>query len=355
MMNTTKFTLALLSVSLFSGCSALKQRKIDNPTLTPLPTIQPKMVMARPIVAVPRQEVALPVSPPNMDVLLPPTPKSPPLPEEPPRVAKPQKVSSGNPVLAIQTANREALHRPDESGYENAMMNYEYQVGALYQVYTAPLRLTNIQLQAGEKVIGSPAAGDTVRWVLGVNESMDNGIPQTHILIKPTEPGLETTLVINTNRRTYLLELSSHPQTWMAAVRWHYPLDDARAALVAAKARQQEQARLAQAAKVARQITAPDIDLDNLNFAYAFQIQRQRPLWTPTHVFDDGRRVFIRFPKERQQQEAPALFVVSEQGDAQLVNYRVQGNYYIVDRLFTMAELRVGQDSFSAVRILRKG
>ena len=36
-----------------------------------------------------------------------------------------------------------------------------------------------------------------------------------------------------------------------------------------------------------------------------------------------------------------------------LVNYRVQGNYYVVDRLFAAAELRLGSDPQRIVRIVR--
>ncbi|TGU94535.1 P-type conjugative transfer protein TrbG, partial [Mesorhizobium sp. M8A.F.Ca.ET.173.01.1.1] len=36
------------------------------------------------------------------------------------------------------------------------------------------------------------------------------------------------------------------------------------------------------------------------------------------------------------------LFIVGADGSNQLVNYRMHGNYYIVDRLFAAAELRLG-------------
>lgn len=39
--------------------------------------------------------------------------------------------------------------------------------------------------------------------------------------------------------------------------------------------------------------------------------------------------------------EAPPLFVIGDEGP-ELVNYRVVGNYYVVDRLFTKAELKLG-------------
>lgn len=62
-------------------------------------------------------------------------------------------------------------------------------------------------------------------------------------------------------------------------------------------------------------------------------------------------RVSVRL----DQGEAPPLFVVGPLGDSQLVNYRVSGNHYIVDRLFAAAELRLGENPQQIVRISRTG
>jgi type IV secretion system protein TrbG len=49
----------------------------------------------------------------------------------------------------------------------------------------------------------------------------------------------------------------------------------------------------------------------------------------------------------------PPLFVIGAQGDGQLVNYRFRAPYYVVDRLFGAAELRLGTDKTQVVRIQR--
>ena len=52
--------------------------------------------------------------------------------------------------------------------------------------------------------------------------------------------------------------------------------------------------------------------------------------------------------------ELPPLFVVGPGGGTELVNYRVRQNYYVVDRRFAAAELRMGSDRKQAVvRIAR--
>ena len=148
-----------------------------------------------------------------------------------------------------------------------------------------------------------------------------------------------TNLVINTDRRTYHLELRSTEKTYMASVSWQYPQDE----LIALRRQ-----------NVAAEAAAPvdvGLDLANLNFRYA--IEGDAAPWRPLRAFDDGRKVYIEFPRGVAQGEMPPLFVIGAAGDSQLVNYRVRDNHMIVDRLFAAAELRSGADSQKVVRIVR--
>ena len=118
----------------------------------------------------------------------------------------------------------EARIAPTREGYVNAIQVWPYADGALYQVYTSPGRVTVIALQQGEELV-TVSAGDTVRWIVGDTASGGGATLRVNILVKPTRIGLKTNLVVTTNRRTYLLELSSTPQAWMASVSWDYPRD----------------------------------------------------------------------------------------------------------------------------------
>ena len=117
--------------------------------------------------------------------------------------------------------------QPVRNGFINAVQVYPFSSGALYQVYAAPGQVTDIALQPGEQLVGSGpvAAGDTVRWIIGDTES---GAGETKRFISwSSRPGptCMTNLVINTDRRTYLLELRSTEKTYMASVSWQYPQD----------------------------------------------------------------------------------------------------------------------------------
>lgn len=238
----------------------------------------------------------------------------------------------------VARANAEARVPPSREGYINAIQVWPYTDGALYQVYTSPGRVTVIALQEGEELV-TISAGDTVRWIVGDTASGAGASLRVNILVKPTRVGLKTNLVITTNRRTYLLELSSTPQAWMASASWDYP-NDRMLAL-------RKQAQQAQAAAP----VGSGLSLEQIKFRYA--ITGDSPPWKPLRAFDDGERVYIQFPAGIAQGELPPLFVIGQQGDGQLVNYRFRSPYYVVDRLFGAAELRLGADKAAVVRIER--
>lgn len=244
------------------------------------------------------------------------------------------------PQQAVRKGTRAATIEPTIDGYVNAVQVYPYTEGALYRVYAAPDQVTDIALQPGEKVI-SVSAGDTVRWVVGDTTSGQGENEQARVLVKPIRPQLKTNLVISTDRRSYHLELESTTDTYMAALSWTYPSDQ----LLALKKRNDRAS-----ARDERTIER-NLKVDDLNFAY--RIDGDSTSWRPVRVFDDGRQVFIQMPADLGRGEAPPLFVLGPQGDAQLVNYRLRGRYYVVDRLFEQAELRLGRRHQQVVRITR--
>lgn len=251
-------------------------------------------------------------------------------------------VESGDPRIRIAGANAVARIQPRRDGFLNAIQQYTWTEGALYQVYAAPGQVTDIALQEGEQLVGTGpvAAGDTARWIIGDTLSGTGDGARVHILVKPTRADLATNMVINTNRRTYHLELRATPTTYMASVSWTYPLDR----LVAV--------RRANEAAIAAAPAGTGIDPASLDFRY--RIEGDQVPWRPTRAFDDGRQTYVELPTNIAQGELPPLFVTGAAGGTELVNYRIAGRYIIVDRLFGAAEMRLGQRrSARVVRVLR--
>lgn len=238
----------------------------------------------------------------------------------------------------VANANKTALREPSPGGYVHAVQVYPFAEGVLYRLYTAPERVSDIVLQPGESVT-SVAAGDTVRWTVGDTTSGSGSAKRMHILVKPFSAGLSTNLVITTDRRVYRLQLTSTAADAMAAISWHYPQDE----LLSLQ-------REVAASAAAQPITS-GVDVAALNFNY--RISGDKPDWRPLRAFDDGHQTWIEFPGSIAQGEAPPLFVLGEDGEAALVNYRVAGRYYVVDRLFGAAELRLGTKKQKIVRITR--
>lgn len=247
-----------------------------------------------------------------------------------------------DPKVRVVVANAAARVQPASGGFLNAIQQYPWTEGALYQLYTAPGQVTDIALQEGEQLVGAGpvAAGDTVRWIIGDTTSGTGVTNRVHILVKPTRSDLTTNLVINTDRRTYHLELRATPATYMASVSWTYPQD----LLIALRRRN--------AVAAAAVPIAAGLDIGALEFGYA--IDGDRPAWRPVRAFDDGQQVFIEFPANIAQGEMPPLFLIGTSGAGELVNYRVRDRFMIVDRLFAAAELRMGgKKGAETVRIVR--
>jgi type IV secretion system protein VirB9 len=158
--------------------------------------------------------------------------------------------------------------------------------------------------------------------------------------VKPIGADLETNLVIATDRRTYHLEMRSSASTYMASVSWTYPASE-----LLALRKQRAEADVTGGA-----IADAGINIEQLKFRY--RIEGDAP-WRPLRVFDDGAKVYIQFPSGLAQSEAPPLFVIGPDAKPALVNYRVRGTTYIVDRLFAAAELRLGTAPQRVVRIVR--
>lgn len=213
---------------------------------------------------------------------------------------------------------------------KQAAVVYAYIPNQLYRVYCQEQRLVDIQLQTGEELIYI-GGGDTVRWIVDKEISGSNNGKQWHVYVKPLKAGITTNLVINTDKHAYHLEMIS--TTWYTPViTWAYPQEEEIAFV-----RQKEiEAKIEQDT-----IPLGNGTLDSINFGY--DISNKKYSWKPNMVFNDGSKTYIQMPASMKSGEAPALFV-REGKELLLVNYRVKNNYYIVDRLFTEAELRCGKE-----------
>lgn len=229
---------------------------------------------------------------------------------------------------ALQTSRSwiDAKQYPFRDDYRTV---YLYGAGQA-TIVCAPLKLCIVQLEEDEKVVKDGVQlGDTARWMVSPAVGGKN---QTHIIIKPVDVGLDTSLVLVTNRRTYYMRLVSRKNDYMPVVAFHYP-DKMKAQWDEYYKRQQQEAE-------SRILPDSREDITSLDFDYDID-GCDDCSWRPLRVYNNGEHTIIQMNKDMKNTESPALLVTTNQGD-ELVNYRVKGDRYIVDRIFKEAVLIVG-------------
>ena len=275
-----------------------------------------------------------------------------PTPPQPKTMELPTPQSSDKPsedsadvLETIDEANRSSTARSTNDGFVSATQFFDYFPGTLYEVVSCPGYITTLVLEKGEQLMAK-AAGDTTRWLVEETVTGQDSMTQTLVMVKPTRPWIKTNLVLTTSTRVYQIQLSSVPDgVYNATVAWNYPSEgfimpvSPNSGGVGSKP----------------DVTIAPVQLSQISFDYKIvpEHRYRRPRWMPLRAFHDGQRTYIEFPPTLGTTEAPPLFVSGRKGDAQLVNYRVNRNYYIVDRVLDNAQLRLGDTPQQIVHIRR--
>lgn len=224
--------------------------------------------------------------------------------------------------IAKQHNNKDVEPVPGEFG------SIEFSFGdSQPTIICAPLKVTDVALQEGER-INSLQIGDNVRWTLEPMISGEGATERVHIVIKPKDIGLETNLIVATNKRVYNLRLKSVKNQYLPRVSFSYPeIEQARWQLSA----QREAAEREQAT-----IPATGEYLGNLDFNYEVEGTAR---FKPVRVYNDGKKMVIELPKHTLTEEVPTLLVLRKEGgvfseeESEIVNYRLQGNRFVVDQI----------------------
>ncbi|WP_250528401.1 TrbG/VirB9 family P-type conjugative transfer protein [Caballeronia sp. GAWG2-1] len=213
---------------------------------------------------------------------------------------------------------------------------FPYSRDQIYRVLTAPLKLTTIELEKGEKLIADPAMGDSVQWEIDDDK-------MNHVFIKPHKADLVNTLHLTTNLREYDLTLIASPAGGMfyQTVRFQYP----RAPMARVSARDDATATGSRGGADSGSIgVAPD----KLNWDYSVD---GRAEFTPETVFDDGHAVWMRMPAKAQ--EWPVPFIL-DHGDRVVANFIRRGDFLVLQRLADEIVLRSGKDEVKVTRGRRR-
>jgi len=222
-------------------------------------------------------------------------------------------------------------------------------------IVCAILQVTDIELQPGE-VVTQVNVGDTTRWSVESAVSGSGSEQTQHLIVKPRDIGLTTSLVVTTDHRTYHLVLVSDEKEFMHSVRFVYDRENAQrpASTPAAEA-------TATAAPAPRRVAAdppprqhqnPDakqvafVEHDDTDDRYVISGTAG---WKPVMVYSKGGKTYIEMPASVRHKEAPVLFEETRKGwfhhEKILVNYRVKDRWYVVDKVIDKGALVSGVGS----------
>jgi type IV secretion system protein VirB9 len=239
-------------------------------------------------------------------------------------------------TAAVQNAARDGTAAPQD--FSHAAAVYDFQIDWVYEVYTQPMRATDIRLKPGESVVESPFISDSERWMLGAGISYEGAAQVQHIYVKPKQSNLSASLIINTSEREYHILLRSFQDSYMPIVRWryfpnsmpqNYIIDSKNAGVISGD---QDNSSFA--------LADPRFLSFNYKITYGWF---KKPKWLPRRVYDDGKKTYIVFPEALLQSELPAIF----ENRNDIVNYRVIRNIIVIDKLILSVSVRLDKYSVS--------
>ncbi|GLR55172.1 P-type conjugative transfer protein TrbG [Shinella yambaruensis] len=252
----------------------------------------------------------------------------------------------GKEAHGINLAN-EWKTNPDKPR-KGADGSVKYLFGAtLPTLVCTPLEICAVRLQPGE-IVNDVHAGDTARWRITPATSGTGATSTTHVVVKPTDAGLTTSLFISTDRRTYTIKLASTQKEWIPLLSFDYP-DDV----------QREWAAYRDAQQNFTNATTLPSGQSLLNLNFDFRISGDRPSWVPQRVYTDGSKTYIQFPNANLP-EAPALVALGKGGvfkapPTEMINYRVIGDRYIIDQVVDRVALITGVGRQQTRVIIERG
>ncbi len=245
-------------------------------------------------------------------------------------------------IEAVTDSQKRATQKPEN--YKSGTFFYQYNENFVYEVYAQPYHLTDIVLQVGEVVIGTPLLSeDESVWELtaGVAKDPLTGADIQHLFVKPAYSKQDSTLIIITDKRVYHFRLKSFSDTHMAMVKFTYPLEKNNWA----KKTEKEDGRYIENNFI--RTSNPEL----LSFDYKIKYSKfKKPEFLPTRIYDDGQCTYIQVSDIVLQKKLPVVF--NEKNE--IMNYSVHGNVFVIPRLINKVTLRLGKEKVTIEKIVTK-
>ena len=255
------------------------------------------------------------------------------------------EVSSGQ--LAVEATEKSFVHVKHATDFDNSIAIYDFIPNKIYEIITSPGKITDFQLKPGEQISGTPFVTDSTNWKFTMGTSVENGQTIQHLFISPLQVGLDTSMIVLTDQRTYRFRMASFENQYMTGLSFRYPVQLSDGTYVS-EAFEQYIADTALSG-------AYSVDLTKVDYSYRVDIAKGKPNWAPITVYSDDTKTYMQLPVTIANSDSmPSVYLVKN-GDENLVNYRIIGNIYQVDNVLNSSSeyflLKSGQDE--QVRVYR--
>lgn len=206
-------------------------------------------------------------------------------------------------------------------------------------VVCAVFQVCELDLEAGEAPKKDALDWGDHRFEVAARTAGSGNQEFTYLVLKPTEPGLDTTMTIGTNKRPYYVRLVSTSHDHMARVAFSYPEEEAAKRKDEAEAKKAEELRQqSEADRLAKLNTQKAIR----NWNYRVKLHGKDAAYLkPEKIGDDGVHTHIVLSEEARHRGLPVVQLRDARGPIP-ANARWDGNELIVDALFEHACLLEG-------------
>lgn len=228
--------------------------------------------------------------------------------------------------LAAEASEKAFTHATDSTDYTESVLSYDYIPGRIYEIIASPGAITDFRLRPGESISGSPAITDSVDWQFTMGTSLEDGVTVQHLFIRPLKTGLDTSMVVLTDQRTYYFRMASFTKDHMTALRFRYPVRMEDGSYV-------DESVAQRMVDVSSGPEGGTMVLADLDYDYAVERYRGKPNWVPESVFSDSRKTYFQLPSAIENtDDMPTVYILRD-GRQNLVNYRQVGNILVVDSI----------------------
>lgn len=256
-----------------------------------------------------------------------------------------EEASSGQ--LALDATEKSLVHVKHATDFNNSIAVYDFVPNMIYEIITSPGKITDFQLKPGEQISGTPFVTDSTNWKFTMGTSVESGQTIQHLFISPLQVGLDTTMIVLTNQRTYRFRMASFENQYMTGLSFRYPVQLSDGTYVS----ENFEKYMADTFLTG----AYSVDLTKVDYSYRVEVAKGKPTWSPVTVYSDDTKTYMQLPVSIANSDSmPSVYLVKN-GQENLVNYRIIGNIYQIDNVISSENeyllLKSGQDE--QVRVFR--